>query len=327
MSDFRNILASIGHRIPNSGLLWPRGAAVLVYHGVSRRPDAQGLCAASFEKQMELLARTFRVVPAGQEGDGSSQGPMRVSLTFDDGLRNNAEVVAPILRKYEFAALFFVCHRNTAAQKPLWFTYLKMLERYFPGRELMVAGLSLDMSSEHRRASVRKLERMLLDARPHPSTMYELIDNELPLLESFIDESTLIDEAYGMTVEQVADIARDSLFTVGAHTMDHPLLPLCSEEEMQRQVDDNKQWLEEVCGGPVDTIAYPGGEYTPAVVEHCRNRGFQRGYAVDQTFNLNPELEIERSGVYYPSPAEPGLKIRFRKASAALARVRRLAFT
>ncbi len=298
---------------------------VLMYHGIASKPDACGLHAAIFERQIEFLASQFDLVnEADLSSSGSSRRP-RVLLTFDDGLRNHATIVAPVLRKYSAPAAFLICHRNTQLQKPLWFTYTKALEKYFPGSELRCCGQLFDTSRHKRRSTIRRLEAFLLDLRPHPSEMYRVIDNELPPLESFVDAETLADEIYGLTIDQVLELAADPLFAIGAHTMDHPVLPLCTEVEMKRQIDENKEWLEGLCNCPIEAIAFPGGHYRSSVVEHCRRQGFRRGYAVNRGFDLDSDLEIPRLGVYRPSLAELGCKVHWSRTISALSRVGRLA--
>jgi peptidoglycan/xylan/chitin deacetylase (PgdA/CDA1 family) len=295
----------------------------LMYHGISRRKDIYGQNAEEFEKQIVLLQRHFEIVPAETESTGTRSGP-QVALTFDDGFRNHAEVVAPLLRKYRLPATFFVCHRNTQLQKPFWFTYLRMLEHHYPGDHLPFRGEALDFSRESRSASVSALRQILLEAKPHPQGMYEVIEKELPPLNSFIEEDMLADVAHGMTTEQIRELAADPLFTIGAHTMDHPFLPMCDQQEMKRQIEDNKKWLEQLCGQEVRAIAYPNGDYTPEVIAHCKRLGFRRGYVVDRQIGIDSELEAVRSGVYYPSTAELGCKVRLSHATAAWAQVRRL---
>jgi len=88
-----------------SGLLWPYARA-LNYHDV---PFHQ---AHAFEEQLHFFARHF--VPVGppelrelHAGEWSHPRP-GLLLTFDDGLRSHADVVAPLLEKYGFTGWFNV---------------------------------------------------------------------------------------------------------------------------------------------------------------------------------------------------------------------------
>jgi hypothetical protein len=51
----------------------------------------------------------------------------------------------------------------------------------------------------------------------------------------------------------------DAGMTVGAHTLSHPVLSLCSEEEARHEILESKNDLERALGGPVWAFAYPFG--------------------------------------------------------------------
>lgn len=313
---------ALGKRI-SAGTAHP---IALMYHGVSRRPDICGLDAAAFEEQIKFLVRNFNIVRDMNVDAADAHGRSPVMLTFDDGLRNNAEVAAPILRKLGVPAHFFICRRNTEDEKPLWFTVLKMIERYYPARDITFRGRTFPMNTaDERHATVRALEHILLAARPHPAAMYELLESELPPLASFLHPETFADEAAGMTLAQIRELAADPLFTAGAHTADHPLLTLCEPDEAHRQIQRGKEWLEEVCGRPVETFAYPGGVYNASDIRSCREVGFKFAYAVDMSLGIDARLEVLRTGVYYPSVSELGFKMRWGWAMKPLSQARHLA--
>src|SRR5213080_5119698 len=86
---------------------------VLIYHSVPQRRHTGTFNATSFEEHMLFLNRhcTFIRPEEYASASGSLRRPA-VLLTFDDGLRNNAEVVAPILRRLDVPAVFFVSSRH-----------------------------------------------------------------------------------------------------------------------------------------------------------------------------------------------------------------------
>jgi peptidoglycan/xylan/chitin deacetylase (PgdA/CDA1 family) len=318
----RGILARIGGSLPLVPITQPPSKTILMYHGVSQARDEHGLDAATFEAQIALLSRNVKFVRANEVANIGESDLLQVALTFDDGYRNNAETVAPILRRYGVPATFFICHRNTHLQKPTWFTYLKVLERYYHGHELRFLDHVLDMSPGQRRRSVKYLESLLMAARPHPSAMYHLIEEELPSFESLADKETLNDEFTGMTEDQIRALGADPLFDLGAHTMDHPMLSLCDDAEMKRQIADNKEWLALVSGRRVDSIAYPNGDCNPEIVRFCRSVGFRTGYCVGRQFGEDAALEVRRAGIYYPSLFELRCKVRSTDLMASVTRLR-----
>ncbi|MDP1921614.1 MAG: polysaccharide deacetylase family protein [Myxococcales bacterium] len=70
--------------------------------------------ATAFRQQVEWVARRFEFVSPQQFfaiARGEFAPPLRPSVmfTFDDGLRSNAEIAAPILESFGIRGLFFVC--------------------------------------------------------------------------------------------------------------------------------------------------------------------------------------------------------------------------
>jgi hypothetical protein len=146
-----------------------------MYHGVPRQGRLQPLDGAAFERQIVFLKQNCTFINAEQYA--SSRGSLRqpaVLLTFDDGFRNNAEVAAPILRRHNVPAVFFVASRHCTPGRYLWFTYLKMLRPFFPGSAVQLNGKSyLTERSRiqpilHRGTEKRNFDlRMLNSGRPH----------------------------------------------------------------------------------------------------------------------------------------------------------------
>ena len=141
--------------------------------------------------------------------------------------------------------------------------------------------------------------------------MYREIENQLPVIEDFVDKDDLRLNYAGLTEEQIAELANDPLFTFQAHTQDHPFLTLCSKDEVLRQFGNNKAWLERVTGQECSAVAYPSGDYDAVTVNVCRNAGFKHGFAVISKRVGVPAYEISRVGVYSKSVRVLHVKARF----------------
>lgn len=305
-------LLSAGWRFPGARVLASRRPIVLLYHSVPARGPGDAVNAAVFERHIRFLARRFQIVPAQNVREPrKATSRIQVAITFDDGFRNNAEVAAPIMRKVGVPATFFVNSRNTASDDVIWPTYFAALKQYFPERSFSFRGERFDMTAARREQSMHKLWHALLALRPHPHAIYDAVRDELPALDDFVSASVYRDECAAMTEEHLRDLARDSLFTIGVHTVDHPFLSLCSPEQMRQQIADNRRWIESVTGRHCEDVAYPSGDYNADVLGLCRELGFQRGFAVTPKVGQDAEFEIARLGVYSPSPEVLGFKVQW----------------
>lgn len=272
------------------GLLWrpralkllsSRRPVVLMYHSAAPGPgDYFG--PDVFERHVRSLKSRYHVVgPEECRRVRSRTEEIDVLLTFDDGFLNNAVYVAPILKRHQVPAIFFVSTRHCSGGRTLWFAYLSALSRWFPEDELVLDGVAYDLGPRERKRSLRRLRDYLLSLRPHPQAMYEKIERSLPSIGGFVPPTHLTDHYAGMTWDHIREISRDPLFEIGVHTVDHPFLTLCDEGEMAGQIRVNREELERVTGKQLRSIAYPLGDYDARVVAKCMDLGIEERYAVD----------------------------------------------
>jgi peptidoglycan/xylan/chitin deacetylase (PgdA/CDA1 family) len=301
-------------------LFVPTSPTVLVYHGVPR--NGEQFNAADFERQLEFLAAHFELISIMDlEHSRRRSARIQVLLTFDDGFRNNFDIVAPMLRQRRIPAIFFVCSRPAECGRVLWFAYLAMLGRYYSQHVLRFRGEDFDMTPGSRVAALDRLRDKLVALRPHPSAMYDAIANELPPIESFTTAEERTDECEGMSEEQVTELACDPLFTIGAHTKDHPFLTKCPEQEALTQIEDNKQWIEKVTGRDCRTIAYPASDYNTQVLRMTAQMGFEWAFSAGHKVAGEEErMQVPRVGIYYPSLTELGFKVCWGRALETLQR-------
>jgi peptidoglycan/xylan/chitin deacetylase (PgdA/CDA1 family) len=310
LSRFVRSILPVTYRLPMLRALSSRSPIILLYHGVPPRSANGSVDAASFERHVLFLKHSCEMVT--QESIGTrrkASDRLQVLLSFDDGMRNNLTVVAPILERHGVPALFFVSSRHATPGKYLWFVYLRALETHFPGNGFQFRDQYIDLKPAVRHASVERLREFLLTLTPHPAAMYQVIDEELPRLEDFLSEQVIADSYAGMTAEQVSGLAGSPLFSLGIHTVDHPLLTKCATPELTRQVQDNRSWIEGACSRPCNVVAYPSGDYNEAVVEQTRTLGITHGYAVVPHNDRTSLYEIPRVGIYAASLDVLGFKV------------------
>jgi peptidoglycan/xylan/chitin deacetylase (PgdA/CDA1 family) len=315
----KNAALRASWRFPLIRTLSSRRPVILLYHDTPAAAFPTSLDRGVFERHVRFLTEHFDVISASDRRR-SRRGIDRIQVlvTFDDGFRNNAEVAVPILRKYRVPAVFFVCSRHATPGRYLWFSYLRALERHFPGNGFTFRREFMDMTSTQRGATVARLREHLLNLQPHPSAMYTAIENELPRLEDFVSPGELEDRYAGMTEEQVQAIAADPLFDVGGHTADHPFLTRCTPDEATSQIETNRRWVERQTSRACRAIAYPSGDYDGQVLDSCERLGVGEGYAVAARLRGRRELQLPRIGIYAAGLDVLGFKVQWGNALRAL---------
>lgn len=73
---------------------------------------------------------------------------------------------------------------------------------------------------------------------------------------------------------QVAEIAKNPLVEVGAHTVDHVWLKGITKERAEYEVSQSKKDLENMINSSVSSFAYPYGAFDEQAIEVVKNAGF-----------------------------------------------------
>ncbi|NIS68858.1 MAG: polysaccharide deacetylase family protein [Proteobacteria bacterium] len=127
--------------------------------------------------------------------------------------------------------------------------------------------------------------------------------------EEFVPRDIAADFCDGMSRDQLALSARNPLLTIGSHTVSHPFLTQCSNEELLFELVESKRFLEEVIQQTVTLFAYPAGDYNRSVAETVRAAGYDAAFSENSRNVGFPVLEIPRVGIYSASLAYVSAKL------------------
>ena len=73
---------------------------------------------------------------------------------------------------------------------------------------------------------------------------------------------------------QLREMAASGLVEIGGHTSHHVKLDEVPLDEAEREIRENKRWLEDVLGCPVTSFCYPKGGENDAIVELVKAAGY-----------------------------------------------------
>src|SRR5690606_10275111 len=166
---------------------------------------------AQFEKQLDHYLKHFTPANLDDVLSGACTGRRMFHLSFDDGLRQCAEVIAPILLRKGIPATFFI---NTAFvdNRKLFYRYKASL-------------IHSTMQVKSNPKAERFLESASLGGRQILSvtaSQENVLDEAAGMLEISFDEFLTQNEPY-VTLVQLKKLASDG-FTIGAHSHSHPEL-------------------------------------------------------------------------------------------------------
>ncbi len=201
---------------------------------------------AAAERVFGYLTKKYNVVSLD---DFIARKPMpqkALILTFDDGHVGNYDLV-PVLKKYNLPVTIFLCAGIVGTRRHYWFTY----------KHPAITTSELKQKSNALRLTT--------------------------LREVGFDEEKEFDEPQALSKCQIDEMKNAVNFQ--AHTMFHPCLPTCTNEEAKEEVFQCKTVLENDFGLRINAFAYPNGDYGDRETELLKAAGYDCGVTVDFGFN------------------------------------------
>lgn len=285
----------------------PGGAIILLYHRVTRLERDPQLLAVSrerFRSHLDVLRRTCPVRPVSEIADSLRRRqpiPAVAAITFDDGYVDNLTEAAPILREAEMPATVFA---TVGPQQHPGEFFWDDLERILlsPGR--LPQRIDLSMPDEPIQAELGASTNYSADeAHAHRAWNVLRPDDPTPRHKLYRDTCSRL---HGATLDQrqrtlrtlhgwacmvpsgrqthrmmhraeIRELARNPLFTIGGHTIDHPRLGNESTESQRHQILANRQFLAAELADPVRGFAYPFGtrhDYTAQTISLVKEAGY-----------------------------------------------------
>jgi len=154
-----------------------------------------------------------------------------VWISFDDAWRRNLTEVIPIIRDWNLPVTIFVptqeVHRGT-----FWFTHALRNAAALP--------------------------------EPFRSDIWQLWHAPEPTRRNVMERLFEIcppPKREVMSVAEIAEIAKLPQITIGSHSVNHALMPNCTDEELRKEINDSKRDLERWTSRPIRAFCYPNGDF------------------------------------------------------------------
>ncbi len=225
---------------------------VVMYHGVS---DYDQITPVMLEEQFDWISKNFTSYFASEMEEAKLDSEA-IILTFDDGLRNNAEIVFPLLEKYGLKATFYVVSGLLSGTDMLWnheatARFSQLTEN---DRKLHFGDSASDINAFVSSLKLRSTAEAL-------SVVAKL--RTMTSVDKFTDEHRV---KYQIMSEQELLQIDPNIVEIGAHSHTHPILDQLSLDEAIEEITTSKSLLEKLLKRPVDSFCYPNGDYQPELV-------------------------------------------------------------
>jgi peptidoglycan/xylan/chitin deacetylase (PgdA/CDA1 family) len=219
------------------------------------------------ERVVKYLRRSgLDLVSLGEMHRRMSEGDFSrrfVCLTFDDGYRDTLQFAYPILRD---AGVPFAVYVPTSFPDRLGELWWLVLEAVIARNEHI--GLQIDGRNRTFDCSSIAAKRALYDelywwlrALPTEAEMRDVIRN---LAACYHVDIAAFCEELCMSWPELAQLAADPLVTIGAHTVNHPMLTKLSNEVARSEMALSRSVIEAALSVRPEHLSYPIGDRTSA---------------------------------------------------------------
>jgi peptidoglycan/xylan/chitin deacetylase (PgdA/CDA1 family) len=297
----KQIFAALAYRTGLLSLWWRtwgrqrRGQALIVMYHRVLAPDAGSdlstagivVSTSTFERQLEVLARLFQVVPlrtAAASGD-----PGLCAITFDDGWADNHAQALPVLQRLGLTATVFVTTGFIGSSRLFWPERLAYLLQT-AGRQNLTPG-----ALDGLRAPVSAA--LLAAARAPDLELEEALDHLIEELKSMDDEEReqLLDLVAKKTGRDLGELRPPRLLNwpqvaaldragieIGAHGVTHAILTRIKYSRAVAEICESRAAVADALGTPPESFAYPNGEATPELTQAVQEAGYARAVVADR---------------------------------------------
>lgn len=240
-------------------------------------------------------------------------GKKEIVISFDDAYGDNFYKAKPILEENGIPASFFVVSGAINKKEEFWWDDI---ERIILNTEKLPQVFEMAIGSRiyHWKISSQEKQRPLKYSPGSYHNNTELSKKELyyALWEilgrlSFKEKKDILKQIASwagqtlasrsdylpMNFKEIVSLASSSLFEIGAHTVNHPMLSRLSREEQKEEILQSKIALENIISTHIKGFCYPHGDYSSETLKILKNLGFKYACTVASkavTLDNNPYL-------------------------------------
>jgi poly-beta-1,6-N-acetyl-D-glucosamine N-deacetylase len=179
-------------------------------------------------------------------GTADKLPPKSLIITFDDGHSGNYRLL-PVIKKYNMPVTIFICSGIVGTKRHYWFKF----------KDLKVESDDFKTMPDHRRQKL--------------------------LSEIGFDKVREMDYPQALTEEQICEMKGHVNFQ--SHTVFHPVLTGCSDEESWIEISTSKSTLESNYKLRINAIAFPNGNYGEREIDYVRKAGYECALTAKNGYN------------------------------------------
>jgi len=191
-------------------------------------------------------------------------------ITIDDGDKSFYDVIFPVLKRYNIPASIYVSPKICKEKSNYWFQEVNGFNQFELKR--IIADLSntslntlLKFSTDSilKTMQINQIHEIIKQYREKNHTPKKLFQN--------------------MTVSNLKEVNQSGLVTIGAHTINHPVLKNENDVTCKYEINESVNDLSSILNHEIKYFSYPNG--IPGLDFSEREKSYLRGSGIQLTFS------------------------------------------
>jgi peptidoglycan/xylan/chitin deacetylase (PgdA/CDA1 family) len=283
---------------------------VLTYHRVTTREEVGELdpCTLDadiegFEAQLDFIVKHFNVISMAELARAAEKElpPNPLLLTFDDGYRDNFEVVLPALKRRSLRATFFIVTSYPETGRLYWWDRIALLVHRAEREPVELETPRLVLRPVSDPAGTRKGLLRLLKRTPgiDPDLFTESLARQLGVTLDAEEERVMARRTI-MSWEQILAL-RDGGMDLESHSHRHRVFATLTDAELAHDLRQSREIMYGKLGTWPRALAYPTGR-EPCARDRAETAragfelAFTNGSGIGEMWRLRP-FEVPRIAV------------------------------
>jgi peptidoglycan/xylan/chitin deacetylase (PgdA/CDA1 family) len=167
-------------------------------------------------------------------------------ITFDDAHIRNYEIL-PVIKKYNIPVTIFLCASIINTNRHFWFRFQN---------QLIPISILKDKSNKEKLDILSKMG---------------------------FEKDKDFDKPQALQKSHIGEMK--NYVNMQSHTLYHPCLPKCDNDEARTEIFNSKEILEHDYKLKINAISYPNGDYSERDILLAKEAGYKCGITVDYGFN------------------------------------------
>ena len=263
---------------------------ILLYHGVTDKTSTRienfskkHIDITSFEEQMKYIKNNANLMAMDDViyyKQNKLDWPKRaVAVTFDDGFKNNYTKAASILDQYSIPTTFYISAGMINTNLIFW---VDIIEDCINRTEKENLSIRLEkerrFNLENNKQKIMAINEIKVFCKKQSVEIKNRIVEQLIYTSDILPDNEVSENYQIMTWKEVAELAKNDLFSIGGHTLYHDIMASQKKDKMKLDIATTISLLDFNLDQKTRHYSYPEGQrmhYNKDVIETLKGNGIK----------------------------------------------------